>query len=370
MDIWTTGIPTPLSLAIVAVIGYFVGRVFARRSDAGGKAKCELKRAWAVIRELEGISQQVRRNLATHHSNIAAFKKRVDELSRSSEGDPWRELSEEAERMFKPTLKLSTQIAHAYDEIRQQTNQLMTFTEVRTDPLTGLRNRRALDEGLVTHFALASRYGATLSLAIFDIDHFKAVNDGQGHLQGDHVLQQVARLLDDSVRDTDVAARFGGEEFVVLMPETDLIGAGILAERVRNQIEEQLSVTVSGGLSQLGPGDNPRTLLSRADAALYCAKSAGRNFVFQHTGDEVEPVTERSPAENWRPSDIAKCGTHVADSPGSHSESRTKASQRGSSNDRSGDEDRRSYSRKHKLDPPMPAVDIDPLTQDQTSHTS
>jgi diguanylate cyclase (GGDEF)-like protein len=248
-----------------------------------------------VIRELEGISQQVRRNLATHHSNIVCFKKRVDELRRKSDGEPWQELSAEAERMLKPTLRLSTQIAHAYDEIRQQTNQLMTFTEVRTDPLTGLRNRRALDEGLVTHFALASRYGSTLSIAIFDIDHFKAINDNQGHLQGDHVLKQVARLIEDSVRDTDLAARFGGEEFVVLMPETDLIGAGILAQRVRILIEDQLPVTVSAGLAHIGKKDNPRSLFSRADAALYGAKSAGRNCVFRHTGEEVESVEEELP---------------------------------------------------------------------------
>src|SRR5262249_38055526 len=148
------------------------------------------------------------------------FKDRVGELSAQEKEAAWQELCTEAEQVLKPTLRLAEQIARAYDEIRQQTNHLMAFTEVRTDPLTRVNNRRGLDETLESMLALMERYEQPFSLAIFDIDHFKEVNDSQGHLHGDRTLQAVARILDDSVRDTDLVARYGGEEFVVVMAHT------------------------------------------------------------------------------------------------------------------------------------------------------
>ena len=97
----------------------------------------------------------------------------------------------------------------------------MSFTEVRTDPLTGVNNRRGLDDALSAQLALKGRYHSTFSLVMFDIDHFKQVNDQEGHLHGDKVLQELSRLFDECIRDTDMVARYGGEEFVVLMPQTD-----------------------------------------------------------------------------------------------------------------------------------------------------
>jgi diguanylate cyclase len=290
MDFWTLGIPTPVALAAVAVIGYLFGR--RRRTETPNRAiaRRELKRAKAVIRELETIAREVRRSLATHHTSVLHFREQVSELSAQKDTAVWLRLSEEAERMLKPTLRLSTQIAHAYDEIRQQTNLLMTFTEVRTDPLTGLSNRRALDESLLTMFALLTRYGNQFSLAIFDLDHFKRVNDEQGHLHGDYMLQQVARLMDLCVRETDIVSRYGGEEFVVVMPETDLAGASVICDRIRREVQDKLTLTVSGGIAAALDGDTSRTLLARADAALYGAKSAGRNAVYQNMGQQILPI--------------------------------------------------------------------------------
>ena len=98
----------------------------------------------------------------------------------------------------------------------------MTFTEVRTDPLTGVSNRRALDETLESMFAMMHRYEHPFSVVLLDIDNFKQINDEQGHLYGDRMLKAVSRLLDDNVRDTDMVARYGGEEFVIVMPQTTL----------------------------------------------------------------------------------------------------------------------------------------------------
>jgi hypothetical protein len=145
MDLAAIGIPVPVALAAVAVLGYLFGRRRAARGAELSHARRELKRAKAVIRELESISNQVRTSLAEHQTSILAFKDRVSALGKDGSSAGWQELCDEAERILQPTLRLSNEIAQAYDEIRQQTHLLMTFTEVRTDPLTGVSNRRAMD---------------------------------------------------------------------------------------------------------------------------------------------------------------------------------------------------------------------------------
>jgi diguanylate cyclase (GGDEF)-like protein len=158
--------------------------------------------------------------------------------------------------------------------------------------LTQVSNRRALDETLESMCALLNRYNQPFAIAILDIDHFKRINDERGHLQGDRALKMVARVIGEQLRDTDTVARFGGDEFIVVMPHTDLEGAFVLAERLRKQLEEtgqSSSLTLTGGVSLAVEGDDPQTLLARADAALYAAKSAGRNRIFCHVDGRVEP---------------------------------------------------------------------------------
>jgi diguanylate cyclase len=275
-------------VAVLTAMAYLFSRG-SRRAREQNPVCRETQRAKAVIRELENISSQVHRSLAAHHASLLQFRSRIDGLTR--EGPvAWRELSEEAERMLRPTMRLSHEMAHAYDEIRQQTNLLMSFTDAQTDPLTGLNNRRSMEKDLKTLFAMKARYNTDFSLAIIDLDHFKQLNDEHGHLFGDQMLQQFAELLDKSVRETDTAARFGGEEFIVIMPHTDLNGACVFAERLRQLVESSLPVTVSMGVTGALDDDSTQTLLTRADAALYAAKSAGRNRAFRHTGQGIEPV--------------------------------------------------------------------------------
>lgn len=284
-------IPVPLALAVVATLGYVFGR--QNRQPAHTvveQSRRELRRARLVAQELERIALSIRKDLSRHQASVNQFKERVRRLSREQTEAAWKDLCGEAEAVLKPTLKLASQVAEAYEQIRQQTAHLMTFTELRTDPLTGVSNRRALDETLANQFALKSRYGSKFSVVLFDIDHFKQVNDELGHVQGDRILQSTARAIDDAVRETDVLARYGGEEFLVILPETDAQGASIFAERVRASIAEQLPITVSGGVAAALDGDVPDTLVARADAALYDAKTAGRNRVHLHTGQGLEPI--------------------------------------------------------------------------------
>jgi diguanylate cyclase len=293
LDIWSLRLPTPVALAAVATLGYLFGRrTRGSGDDIAARSRRELRRAQGVARELERIAWIVRRNLAKHHSSLAKFKQRVADLRTREEDAGWKDLCREASEILTPTLRLASQIACAYDEIRQQSNHLMAFTEARTDPLTGVSNRRGLDEALAAQLAIMQRYETGFAVTIFDIDHFKNINDEQGHLQGDRILQKVARLLDEAARETDVVARYGGEEFVVIMPRTGMEGASVFAERFRAQIGVELPLTVSGGVTVALDGDTPEAVMSRADAAMYRAKAAGRNCVFRHDGERIDTVIE------------------------------------------------------------------------------
>ncbi len=293
LDVWMVHIPIPLALAIVATIGYLVGRRTRKTTNEMVEhSKRELRHAQTVAAELEKISWGIRKSLAKHHANVTRFKDHIGRLSDQHDESAWKELCREAEEILKPTLKLATQMANAYDEIRQQSANLMTFTEVRTDPLTNVKNRRALDDTIQAQFALLSRYETPFSLVIFDIDHFKRINDEQGHLHGDRMLQDLARLFDEYVRETDIVTRYGGDEFVVVMPQTDHNGACILSERLRAKVQEKLSLTISGGVSSAQKEDTQETLLTRADAALYRSKISGRNCVFWNDGANITRVPE------------------------------------------------------------------------------
>lgn len=164
-----------------------------------------------------------------------------------------------------------------------------------SDPLTGLRNRRAFEEDLQREAPRADREGAALSLLIVDVDHFKAFNDRFGHPAGDDALRAVARLLREHARRSDSVARIGGEEFAVLLPDTDVEGALALAERFRAAVERHewpdRAVTVSIGVATVrqASGDTAAALVREADRALYRSKSGGRNRV-THAERDGAPV--------------------------------------------------------------------------------
>lgn len=156
--------------------------------------------------------------------------------------------------------------------------------EANTDVLTGILNRRRAMELLAREVRRSHRYHRQLSIILFDIDNFKQINDQFGHPVGDRVLQSFANLTSARVRDLDLMARTGGEEFMVIATETGGHGATELAERLRTAVEttsfgiDQV-VTASFGVSQLRPGESCATLMQRADERLYWAKRGGRNRV-------------------------------------------------------------------------------------------
>lgn len=153
------------------------------------------------------------------------------------------------------------------------------------DYLTGLPNRRHFDQALEQRVRYAARHGESLGLVLFDVDRFKAVNDAHGHEAGDAVLKALARHAASRIRSGDLLARWGGEEFVILLPGCALEDACRVAEQVRSRVAAENfpgpgRVTVSAGVAEYQPPETAHSLLTRADEALYRAKSAGRNRVF------------------------------------------------------------------------------------------
>jgi diguanylate cyclase (GGDEF)-like protein len=155
-------------------------------------------------------------------------------------------------------------------------------TESRTDPLTGLANRRSLMERIDMEMSHALRSDSPLTLAMIDLDHFKEFNDRYGHVAGDTVLRSVAAMMISNTRDQDLVARFGGEEFCLVLPDTDLIGGHHLLDHLRSggrDATTDLGVTLSAGLTSWDGIEDPLSFIERADRALYRAKSSGRDRV-------------------------------------------------------------------------------------------
>jgi diguanylate cyclase (GGDEF)-like protein len=260
-----------------------------------------MQRANAIIQEFEGIATHLQQAVQQHQQQVIQFKERVNAVAQGRRNVNLDDLSIEAERILKPTLALADQVARAYDQIKQQSSVLVNLQESRLDALTGVGNRRMFDESLESFRALFNRYSKHFSLAMTDIDHFKRINDTLGHLQGDQALSMVGELLREMARETDILARYGGEEFVILMPETSLDEAGILCERVRQEIESKLELTVSIGTASTEHYGITDELLHAADQALYQAKASGRNLVFANNSEGCRVVQPPESAASPEP---------------------------------------------------------------------
>lgn len=193
---------------------------------------------------------------------------------------------------------MRVRISRQSDELRQTLVQAQALAT--TDMLTGLLNRRAMTDQLESELARVSRSGNPVCVALIDIDHFKKVNDHYGHRMGDEVLRSFASLAQGDLRQVDQLGRWGGEEFLLMMPHVDASQAWVAVERLRNRIAAHpmgdsgnLTVTISAGLAQFSHGESLDRWIERADQALYQAKQSGRNRCLIA---EEPPATSPSPA--------------------------------------------------------------------------
>ncbi|WP_404365362.1 GGDEF domain-containing protein [Marinobacter sp.] len=174
----------------------------------------------------------------------------------------------------------------------------------RTDELTGLANRRDMQQRLTGEFVRYQRAGHHFSVVLIDLDLFKRINDEYSHTAGDAVLKQFAGLMRDILRQSDLAARWGGEEFLILLPDTSLLQALSLAERLREEVEQteflfqgrRLPVSISAGVCSITQSDSVEHLLKQADINLYEAKNAGRNRIAPRVRNRAAPVPGVKPS--------------------------------------------------------------------------
>ncbi len=254
------------------------------RSQEGFRASRRLDTA--VRQEMRGLSERsagagdvgtlrdwIRSSLEAIEAHLEAHR-RADE-SRE------KELQAEVDRLRHTVTQLEGEVEEQRDRARTAREQSLR------DPLTGCFNRLAYEERVRAEEARWRRYGSPLSIIVVDVDRFKSINDRFGHRAGDKVLKAIARIADSQIREVDFFGRYGGEEFVVLLPETPLAAAVKVAEKIRRSVEafrfhtrgKPVPVTVSCGVAQFRPGDTASSAFERADQALYRAKEAGRNRV-------------------------------------------------------------------------------------------
>ncbi|WP_127478691.1 GGDEF domain-containing protein [Sulfurivermis fontis] len=224
---------------------------------------------WA--QNLEHLKQAVQERVATIRRHMEVFRNTEDERIERAE--------REVERLNARLRTLESETEALRGRIQQERSQALI------DPLTEIANRLAYNERIAQEYARWKRYRSSLVFTVWDVDHFKRINDTYGHQAGDKVLKVVAKLLSTQVRETDFVARYGGEEFIILLPETDLAQARMVTEKIRAAVEscefhyrgERVLITISCGLAQFREQDDPDTVFARADAAMYRAKAAGRN---------------------------------------------------------------------------------------------
>ncbi len=195
----------------------------------------------------------------------------------------------EIDNMQTNSSQFRTQLEQANTTINEQKKVMEEIQlDAKLDFLTKLANRRAFDENLKEELERTKRYGGTFSLAMLDIDFFKNVNDKYGHLAGDKTLQLVAKLMKEQTRTNDSVGRFGGEEFAILLPQTPVDNARIVAEKIRQKVQSnvlvhdgnKIKITISAGVGEVAlPSDTMEDFIARVDAALYLAKESGRNQV-------------------------------------------------------------------------------------------
>jgi diguanylate cyclase len=320
-DLAQFGLPVTVALGAVALIGYIFGQRTRTKMMAAldERRQQELDRAARIAWQLEHIADNLRKDLASHHAQVAKFKRCLRRTRDCATDSAWEQLCADAEAILGPTMQLAHQLRYAYDQIRQQSEALETFTQGRTDPLTGVGNGRALEQQLRVLLATAARGGSQFCIALVSLDRPNA--DASGRSSGPilPMLPKLAAAIRACMRGPDFVARYGDEEFVVVMPSTTSAGATVFGDRFRKRVLQDLGTSVCCGITQVQNGDDSRSLFARADSALYSAKAAGPNRLFVHTGAHIRehnaPPSASNPAAGSHPANCNSGGA-AAKSPG------------------------------------------------------
>jgi diguanylate cyclase len=272
-------------------------RLTDRIGDVGSQVMGEIDQVMAMIGAAAGTATSYSENLV--HVSQKLYGTTDDAAVRSIV----ESLVQATREMEQNNQTLEARLSASKKEITElQENLEAVRNESLTDPLTSLSNRKYFDQALARVINEARANGEPLSLMMTDIDHFKKFNDSHGHLTGDQVLRLVAMAVKNNVKGQDIATRYGGEEFAVVLPNTSLRSALTVADHIRRAVmtkelvkrssgENLGRITISVGVASLHPNDTAQALIERADGCLYSAKRAGRNRVVSESDPDIEDAT-------------------------------------------------------------------------------
>ncbi len=296
------------SVCVGLAMGFFVGR--GRSQDVQEKRLVQLERKTTlkVLLALLKSAKEMTTDVECHNSEIQQTADHVGNLRVTGEMENVkRAFLGQIAGLLSSNTRLQDTLTCTRYRMEEQAQEIdRARREARTDPLTGVSNRKALDEKLHLLQSDWDRKGLPFVLILLDLDYFKRINDAHGHQAGDYVLQKVGAWLKDWVRKEDFVGRYGGDEFAILLPCTELDVGLKLAETIRLRTaeetsrialrREQVSVSISLGVAAPRQGDTPASVLRRADRALYKSKDLGRNQVNLQEPAPEEPVGQAAVA--------------------------------------------------------------------------
>jgi diguanylate cyclase (GGDEF)-like protein len=283
------GLPVTAALAAIALVGYLFGhRTRNKLAALDEQRQRELDRTACIAWQLENTIETLRQGLVAHHSKVEAFKRQIRRAHDSGDENIWKSLCHDSETILGPTTQLARQLSHAYDQIRQQSEALETFTQGRTDPLTGVGNGRAMEQQLHVLLAGVARGNTEFAVVLVSLNRDALSGQVSGLASTMPKLPKLAGVIRQCLRgDTDFVARFGDEEFIIFLPQTTLTVASVFGDRLRRRVADELDATVCCGIAVAAANDDAKSLLARADSALYSAKAAGADKMFLHTGTHI-----------------------------------------------------------------------------------
>lgn len=250
-----------------------------------------------AMRQIYTLTGQIGVNVGQHNAQVEQINQELAAATADGDSALRDKLLATIAKITEANEHLQGQLKSAEEKMAEQAAALENqMAMARTDALTGALNRRAFDDEFGRRVSEFQRYRTPVSLLLFDIDHFKKFNDTYGHQTGDEVLCHVSCTLQMVMRDVDLVCRYGGEEFAVILPATEMKGAALAAERARAAIErmvvdvgeQQLKVTSSVGVASVLPNEDVAGAIARADQGLYASKKGGRNCVHLHDGVQLQ----------------------------------------------------------------------------------
>lgn len=275
------------------------------------------KRLTDALARLQTLAGDMSVDASQHAEQVAAVGRKINAAADGDVEQLHEVLVSGMSNIMESNRRLQTQLNDVEVKLEEQARQIESqLIEARIDSLTGIANRRAFDEELLRRLAEWRRRHTPTSLLLIDIDNFKKINDTQGHPAGDAILRETARVLQKTMREMDFTARFGGEEFAVILPNTPLIDARRAAQRALKAVAQhpfeyegrEVRVTISLGLAEVMPSDDSATFVRRADEALYLSKSAGRNCGHFHSGTDFLSLDSPRIIESDTPTPTAPAG--------------------------------------------------------------